>query len=252
MTLTRSHLVRLGALLLPILGWALGGGAWFCAALVAVLSVIALGVRFPQLQLFGRFVCRGDDARRCVALSFDDGPDAASTPDLLDLLRERNVQVTFFCVGERIEANPELAARIAREGHLLENHSWSHNHATNLFRLDRLEAELSRTQAVIAKMAGVTPRFFRPPMGLSNPRTFAAARALGLTVIGWSARGFDTKLRDPEEIVRRITKQLKPGAIVLLHDGGIPRERLLATVKALLDTVRKLEYEIVRLDRLMR
>ena len=89
-------------------------------------------------------------------------------------------------------------------------------------------------------------------MGLSNPRVFRAARELGLTVIGWTARGLDTRLTDPERIVARIVRRLKPGAIVLLHDGNIPASRLVATVKLLLDSLRERGYEVVRLDRMLK
>jgi peptidoglycan/xylan/chitin deacetylase (PgdA/CDA1 family) len=88
-------------------------------------------------------------------------------------------------------------------------------------------------------------------MGLSNPRIFQVARALGLTVIGWSARGLDTRITEPARIVARIERRLKPGAIILLHDGNIPAERLLATVKLLLDRLRALGYDVARLDRML-
>jgi peptidoglycan/xylan/chitin deacetylase (PgdA/CDA1 family) len=185
-----------------------------------------------------------------VALTFDDGPDAGSTPRLLDLLREAGVQAAFFGVGQRVTAQPDLAARIVREGHLLENHSFSHLNTTNFFSLARLRGELAQTQTVIEQTTGVAPRWFRPPMGLSNPRVFRAARSLGLTVVGWTARGLDTRLTDPSRIVARIARRLRPGAIILLHDGGIPADRLTLTVKILLDTLKGLGYEVVRLDRL--
>jgi peptidoglycan/xylan/chitin deacetylase (PgdA/CDA1 family) len=251
-TLSRFHVVTMGAVLLGALALAWNNMVLLGAVVVAHLTVTGLGVAFPQLRLFGPFVCRGAGSRRCVALTFDDGPDARSTPPLLELLREAGVEAAFFCVGERVAAHPELAARIVREGHLLENHSYAHNNATNFFTVARLKAELAKTQAVIEQATGVTPRWFRPPMGLSNPRVFRAARALGLTVVGWSARGLDTKLAEPERIVARIARRLEPGAIILLHDGYIPAERLVATVKTLLEKVRALGYEVVRLDRMLR
>jgi peptidoglycan/xylan/chitin deacetylase (PgdA/CDA1 family) len=236
----------------------LAGLAWwwhsallFSGVVVAFLAVVAIGVKTPQLRFFGPYVCRGLGARRCVALTFDDGPDARSTPALLDLLRQQNVGAAFFCVGQRVAAQPELAARIVREGHLLENHSYTHNNATNIFTVARLRGELTRTQAAIEEATGVAPKLFRPPMGLSNPRIFRVARALGLTVIGWTARGLDTKLTEPEQIVARIVRKLQPSAIILLHDGNIPAKRLLPTVKTLLDTLSALGYEVVRLDKML-
>jgi len=250
-TMSRYQVVKIIAVLLCALALALRSRALFSAVVVAVLTLIGLGVKIPQLRFFGPYVCRGANSRRCVALTFDDGPDPRSTPLLLEVLRGAGQSAAFFCVGQRVAAHPELAARIVLEGHLLENHSYTHSDTTNLFTVARLRAELERTQAAIQQAAGVAPRCFRPPMGLSNPRVFRAARALGLTVVGWTVRGLDTKLTDPERIVGRIVRRLEPGAIILLHDGNIPAERLVATVKSLLNTVHALGYEVVRLDRML-
>jgi peptidoglycan/xylan/chitin deacetylase (PgdA/CDA1 family) len=203
------------------------------------------------MKFFGPFLCRGKGDLWRVALTFDDGPDPRSTIALLDLLRESKVQAAFFCIGKRVAAHPELVARISREGHLVGNHSYSHSNATNLFTVGHLREELQRTQTAIQNSTGSAPECFRPPMGLSNPRIFRAAHELGLKVVGWTARGLDTRTTDPHRIVNRIIRQLKPGAIVLLHDGNIPAERLVATVKTLLDRVQTLGYEVVRLDCLL-
>ena len=166
----------------------------------------------------------------------------------MDLLRDQNVKAAFFCIGKRIEAHPEVAARIAREGHLLGNHSWSHSNLTNLFAFGRLREEMVRTQSAIEQSTGARPAWFRPPMGLSNPLIFKAARSLDLEVVGWTVRGLDTQTRSPEKIVNRIVRGLKPGAIILLHDGNVPPDKLRVTVKTLLDRLRSLDYEVVRLD----
>lgn len=250
-TVTRFQIAMLLALALGALALAWRSTLLLGGVTAAFLTVVGLGVWLPQWSLFGPYICRGTEDRRRVALTFDDGPDARSTPALLDLLREARVTASFFCVGRRVAAQEELAARMVREGHLLENHSYSHSYATNLFTVARLETELARTQAAIEKATGIAPTLFRPPMGLSNPRVFHVARTLGLKVIGWTARGFDTQRTDPDRIVARIVRQLRPGAIILLHDGGIPAERLVATVKALLASLRQQEYEVVRLDQLL-
>jgi peptidoglycan/xylan/chitin deacetylase (PgdA/CDA1 family) len=250
--MTRFQLIAIIVLVLGALAVALGKPVLCAVVAVAFAVVIGLGVAVPQLSLFGRFICRGDHSRRCVALTFDDGPDARSTPALLDWLRETGVAAAFFCVGKRVAANPELAARIVREGHLLENHSFAHSNFTNFFGVARLRREMEQTQSAIQEATGVAPKLFRPPMGLSNPRVFRAARSLGLTVVGWSARGLDTKLTEPERIAARITRRLGPGAIILLHDGNIPAERLVVTVKLLLAKLRERGYEVVRLDRMLK
>lgn len=248
---TRFHFIALIATLTAAA--ALGCGQWLLlnATLAALFIAIGLGVAVPQLSFFGPFICRGNSEKRQVALTFDDGPDARSTPALLEVLRAQEVEVAFFVIGKKVAADPKLANQILRDGHLLENHSYEHSNATNFYSTARLTAELTRTQQAIEKNTGTTPRYFRPPIGLSNPNTFHAAAALRLKVIGWSTRSLDTRLTDPERIVRRIERGLKPGAIILLHDGNIPAARLVVTVKLLLAKLREHGYEIVRLDRML-
>jgi len=208
-------------------------------------------VAIPQLSFFGEFICHGTSDKHQVALTFDDGPDPRATPALLDLLREHDVEAAFFVIGKKVDAAPELANQILRDGHLLENHTYEHSNATNFYSTKKLTAELTRTQQTIQKHTGTTPRFFRPPVGLSNPNTFHAAVALRLKVIGWNIRSLDRRITDPEQIVKRIERGLKPGAIILLHDADIPADRLVATVKLLLAKLREHGYEVVRLDRML-
>jgi peptidoglycan/xylan/chitin deacetylase (PgdA/CDA1 family) len=251
MRFTKYHLVLAFFIILGVLALMLRSGVLGICALIFWLVSVGLGVAFPRLSLFGPFLCTGSTDRRHVALTFDDGPDERSTPALLEYLRQHGVRATFFGVGKRVAAHPDLAARIVREGHLLENHSYAHSNATNFFSVARLRSELNQAQEAIRQATGVTPTCFRPPMGLSNPRIFRAAGEARLKVIGWSARGLDTKLTDSDEVVSRICRRLQPGAIILLHDGNIPPERLVTTVKTLLDRLRALDYEVVRLDHLL-
>lgn len=224
--------------------------AW--AVIFVWLVVLGCGVAIPQMQFFGNFICRGGQHGKKIALTFDDGPDPHSTPQLLELLRAEKIPAAFFCIGVRVEQHPELTARILREGHLVENHSYAHSNFTNFYLPARLRAELLRAQAAIENACGRAPNFFRPPVGLSNAGTFRVARQLNLQVIGWSIRSLDTVIAAPEKIVARIRRGLHPGAIILLHDGNIPADKLLGTVKLLLDTLRGLGYEIVRLDELLK
>jgi peptidoglycan/xylan/chitin deacetylase (PgdA/CDA1 family) len=250
-TLSRFHIVTILALLLGALALAFHNFLFVAAIVFTFLIIVGLGVAFPQMSFFGKFICRGNNLKKCVALTFDDGPDARSTPMLLDLLQAEKIEVAFFCVGKKVTANPELAARIVREGHLLQNHSYAHSHFTNFFSIARLRTELLRTQTAIQAATGIAPQFFRPPMGLSNPRTFRAAQSLDLKVVGWTIRSLDTITTDPEKIMARITRRLEPGAIILLHDGNIPAARLVPTVKLLLANLRERGYDVVRLDKML-
>jgi peptidoglycan/xylan/chitin deacetylase (PgdA/CDA1 family) len=245
---------RIGAIIALALGamaYAFGQPnlCWLVFAGFVVLT--GLGVALPQFRFFGPFVCRGNSTRRQVALTFDDGPDRHSTPALLELLQAEGISATFFCIGKRVAAERELTGRIAREGHLLGNHTYHHCNLTNCFGPKRLREELQLTQAAIAAATGTAPLYFRPPMGLSNPFTFYVARKLGLQVLGWTIRSLDTRITQPERIVQRIAERLTPGAIILLHDGNIPVDRLLPTIKLLLAKLREQNYTVVRLDKLM-
>jgi peptidoglycan/xylan/chitin deacetylase (PgdA/CDA1 family) len=224
--------------------------------LLAVLCVLSgagvgLGVSFPQWHFFGQSVCRVRTSRKAVALTFDDGPDAENTPALLALLAGWNVRATFFCIGQRAARQPELVRRLVAEGHAVENHSFHHSPATNLFSVRRLRDELARAQDELRQISGRAPQFFRPPAGLTNPRVFRVTRMLGLKVAGYTARGLDRRPDPPEEIVARLFRKLQPGAIFLLHDAGVPRERLQAVVGLLLDKLHTEGYQCLRLDELM-
>ncbi len=248
---TRFHLIALLATSTAAVALACGQWVLVNASILTLFLAIGLGVAIPQLSFFGDFICHGKSDKRQVAITFDDGPDPRATPALLELLREHDVEAAFFVIGKKVDATPELANQILRGGHLLENHTYEHSNATNFYSTRKLTTELTRAQQTIQKHTGTTPRFFRPPVGLSNPNTFHAATALRLKVIGWNIRSLDRRSTDPEQIVRRIERGLKPGAIILLHDGNIPAERLVLTVKLLLAKLREHGYEVVRLDRML-
>jgi peptidoglycan-N-acetylglucosamine deacetylase len=225
---------------------------WWLVALCSLSGLGAgLGVSFPQWQMFGESICAWATKRKIVALTFDDGPDAENTPALLALLAARKVCATFFCVGKRVGRQPELAKRMVADGHEIENHTFQHSPQTNLFSVRRLCDDLAQAQTEIQRVAGRAPEFFRPPVGLTNPRIFRATGELGLKVVGYTARGLDRRTDVPEKIVGRLLRKLQPGAIFLLHDGGVPRERLLAVVTLLLDKLEFEGYQCVRLDEMM-
>jgi len=249
--MTRFQFTALGALLISILVLIIGHWFWLIAVWGVFFIFMGFGVALPHWRFFGPFVCHGNTDKKQVALTFDDGPDARSTPALLDVLRAHEVEAAFFVIGRKVIAEPAIANQILRSGHLLENHSFAHSYATNFFPAKKLTADLTAAQQAIEKQTGTTPRYFRPPVGLSNPNTFRVTEALRLKVIGWNIRSLDTRSTDPEQIVRRIMRRLKPGAIILLHDGNIPADRLVTTVKLLLAKLREQGYEVVRLDRML-
>jgi len=156
---------------------------------------------------------------KIIALTFDDGPHPEITPLILDLLKKYNIQATFFCVGENIEKNQSLVKRIIRDGHLLGNHTNSHSRAFPFFSSSRMKKEIDVCwNRMVFSGLKDTIRLFRPPFGVTNPCLRKALKNSGFTVIGWSIRSFDTIIKNPVTVFRRVTKRIQPGSILLFHD----------------------------------
>jgi peptidoglycan/xylan/chitin deacetylase (PgdA/CDA1 family) len=253
--MSRFHVILLGLGILWLFRLAAGPDrlpTWILAAAsAAALAWMVAGVTWPGFNLFGRFLNRVPTRRRAVALTFDDGPHPDTTPALLDFLAKAGVRAAFFCVGRRVLEQPDLARRMIREGHLVANHSLAHHPATNLFSRARLRRDLAEAQAVLRDATGLTPTFFRPPMGLSNPRLFPVLKELGLTAVGWTARGLDRPGSRPETVAARLIRGVRPGAILLLHDGKLPPEAMKQTLRLLLDNLAARGYRIDPLDTLL-
>lgn len=168
--------------------------------------------------IYVKAFCRKNTTEKVVALTFDDGPDPHYTPQVLDILKTHHVQATFFCIGQKVEMYPAIILRMQAEGHLIGNHSYEHSNRFPLFPLKKMVADLSRTQKSLEQITGTSHPLFRPPFGVTNPTIAKAIRQLDYTTIGWSIRSLDTQISSPEKVLRRITRQLSPGAVILLHD----------------------------------
>lgn len=164
----------------------------------------------------------GPGGRRTVTLTFDDGPDPDVTPRVLEVLERHGARATFFCVGARVEACPELTAEIARRGHLVENHSHRHLSRFSVLGPGEQAREIDRAQEVIAAATGRAPRLFRPPAGFRNALLEPILARRGLWLASWTRRGFDTVRRNPGRILDALTPETdRPrGEILVLHDGG--------------------------------
>lgn len=160
----------------------------------------------------------GVSAAHHVALTFDDGPDPVSTPAFLDLLGERQVRATFFLLGRHALEHPDLVSRMAQEGHELAVHGWTHRAVVGIGPA-RLVRELCRTAQVLEGISGRRPRWYRPPYGILTTPALAAARSARLSTVLWSDWGVDWRRgRTPEDVLATVTRGLRPGGTVLLHD----------------------------------
>lgn len=155
-----------------------------------------------------------------IALTFDDGPDAALTPQFLDVLDTYDVHATFFVVGSNVEGNEPIIARMVDEGHSVQNHTWNHPYLTQL-TTDEIERQVELTNAAIVGAGAPEPQFARPPYGDYDGRVAGAFDAQGLQVVTWT-NALDIRDWDgpasPEQIVARVRVNLQDGGVVLLHD----------------------------------
>jgi peptidoglycan/xylan/chitin deacetylase (PgdA/CDA1 family) len=185
------------------------------------------------------------DGVGCVALTFDDGPDPVDTPKLLDLLREKGVKATFFVVGKRADQYPDIVRRTWAEGHLIANHTWSHDSLFCFLTPRRLRAEIERGTESIRRSCGFRPRFFRSPVGLRHPLLAPYLKDAGLEYVSWTIRTRDTLTANSSVLARRILKAAS-GDIILLHDhlpGGA--HAMLEVLPRVIDELRERGYQFV-------
>ncbi len=210
-------------MLLP-LAMEISAGAGAAAGLGLAAGGCAYAALWPGSQLFGRALTAPPRPGE-LALTFDDGPNPAWTPRLLDLLARHGVHATFFLVGSYAARQPGLVRQMAAAGHGIGNHSWSHPNLA-LSSAGRIEEELFRTSHTLEEITGAPIRFFRPPFGARRPETLRIARGMGLTPVLWNAMTSDWKNPSAEAIAerlaRKIDRQERRGraANIVLHDGS--------------------------------
>jgi peptidoglycan-N-acetylglucosamine deacetylase len=170
----------------------------------------------PSSQLFGPTIRRTGDGS-AMALTFDDGPNPAVTPSLLNLLDRHNVRATFFLIGRHVRAFPAVAKEVAERGHTIGNHTDTHP-ALTFLSTRRIAEELSRCDDAIEAATGRKPRWMRPPFGFRGPQLGGIVRRRGAGVVMWSAMAWDWKPQPAEPVIRRL-RRARGGDIVLLHDG---------------------------------
>ena len=179
---------------------------------------------WPTSQIFGRTLIAPRRPGE-LAITFDDGPNEEWTPKLLDLLARRDVKATFFLIGACAERQPDLVRRIASEGHLIGNHSWSHLNLA-LTGKSRVKEELRRTSEVLEQITGSAVRWFRPPFGARRPAVLRVAREQSLTPVMWNAMTNDWKEPSEERIASRLIAKIDHlhrrgfAGNIVLHDGG--------------------------------
>jgi peptidoglycan/xylan/chitin deacetylase (PgdA/CDA1 family) len=193
----------------------LAGGVSLSLATAAAWQMYA-----PRSQFYGRTFIGTPGVGRKLALTFDDGPNPACTPQLLEVLARHNVRATFFLIGRWVEQQPELARAVQAAGHEVGNHTYNHPNLA-LCSADRVRQELSQAQGAMENAGLTNPRqLFRPPFGARRPATLRTARSLGYNPVNWTVTTYDWKPTTAERIEQHVHRQLKGGDVLLFHDGG--------------------------------
>ena len=216
---------------------------WLLAAVLGNHFFLGALVMWPRDRLLGANLVtlpRSSRENGFVALTFDDGPDPGVTPRVLDLLDRYGAKASFFCIGRRAAAYPDIVRDIVRRGHSVENHSHRHPHCFAFYLPHVLKREIDDAQAALQSITGIRPRFFRAPMGLRSPALDPVVVRSALIYVSWTRRGWDCVSRSPAKVLRRITSRLAAGDVILLHDGSWATARgggpvVLAVLPQLLD-----------------
>jgi peptidoglycan-N-acetylglucosamine deacetylase len=206
----------------------LGAEAWPWAAGAVAANHAVLGAvgMWPRSTMLGPNITRLPEAsiaRREIALTFDDGPDPDVTPRVLDILDAHGLRASFFCITENAARHPDLCREIARRGHAVENHSRKHLLDFALRGPGGTRREVSAAQSDLAAITGRLPRFFRAPAGIRSPFLDPVLHDLGLKLVSWTRRGFDTRRSDANEVAMLLVAGMAAGDILLMHDGNCAR-----------------------------
>jgi peptidoglycan/xylan/chitin deacetylase (PgdA/CDA1 family) len=219
------------------------------AALVVFLAPdpwLILQFVMPSQQAFGPALTAFATSRNEVWLTIDDGPDPASTPELLDLLARHRARATFFVVGEQVAKHPDLARRIAAEGHTIGNHTQSHPSASFWCASPaRTAGEIDGCVAALLLANAPFERYFRPPVGVRNPFLDPQLCVRGMDLVLWSARGREGAGGSADAALSRIASGIRPGAILLAHEAGPRAKERLAFVERLLELLAMGGYRCV-------
>lgn len=226
-----------------------------------ILSILPLsGKAFrPPNSLFGEVVNKVNTEKKVVALTFDDGPSSLYTEQILAILKEKGVKATFFLTGLNMKGNEKLVKRMAREGHIVANHSFSHKNLV-LAGKETIREEIEKNEVLVQELAGVSYKLFRAPYGAYNsPILMNYLKGEDYLVVGWSVDPQDWKTQDVDYLVKNVLENVEPGAIILLHDGpenlgrkeGLRREGTVRAVGTIIEELRKKGYRFLTMVELI-
>lgn len=231
-----------------------------------VLAVLAAGLFTALFTIFfdqavlvrkGTIYHVGVDDK-IVALTFDDGPSPEWTPKILDALKKSGVKATFFMLGKHVEEYPDIAKRVAEEGHDIGNHTYVHPNLL-FYNKNELKQEIKKAEDVIYAATGVRTKYFRPPKAWLSKREKAKIKEIGYKIILWSLNSKDWVTFDDKYIIRYLVKNVRPGDIILFHDSGGAfsveggdRHETVLTIPRLVEKLEAKGYRFVTITELLK
>jgi peptidoglycan/xylan/chitin deacetylase (PgdA/CDA1 family) len=228
--------------------------------IIAVIWIFVLVITWFSLTVIGSFHIRWDYFLKAhhknekvndnvISLTFDDGPNEVYTIKVLELLKMYNFKATFFLIGNKIEENSSIVKEIINQGHTIGNHTFSHSNNFGFLKTNEVVNDLKKTNKIIENFHGLKMKLYRPAFGVTNPRISKAVKKLKMTAIGWSVRSLDTTKDSKETIIKRITKNLKKGDVVLLHDTS---QKTVEVLEQLLIFLDKKRWKSITVDQLLK
>ncbi len=222
---------------------------YFYIILVGVYSLVLFyGCYYVGSNFFIPIICSIKTDKKVIALSFDDGPAAENTLQILQMLKNNNAEAAFFCIGNRIAGNEEILKQAYDEGHLIGNHTFSHHFWFDMFPAKKMLADMRMMDQAMNSVIGKTPKLFRPPYGVTNPNLKKAIIQGNYIPVGWSMRSMDTVIKDEKKLLNKVISKIKPGAVFLFHDTS---NTTVAVLPAIIKHIQANGYEIIRLDKML-
>lgn len=216
-----KHWVTVTTITISIILTALLAVEYLLLALVLGGVVLAVTLFFGVTQVrFNYFVNSVNHGLKGVSLTFDDGPDRDTTLRILDILDKHQVKGTFFLIGKNIPGNEDIVKDILNRGHLIGNHSYSHDKTLPTKGAKTLKEEFDRCGELLTQLAGRIPVFVRIPFGLSTPNYYRALKGTSYIPVGWDFRTFDTMYKEKEKLKEVFVAKAKDASIILLHDAN--------------------------------
>lgn len=229
------------------------------ALAVSAASATAVAAGYQSMSPTGQWYGRtfiGNPHSRQLALTFDDGPNDPHTPQLLEVLAKHNAHATFFLIGRYVRQLPQITCEISAAGHAIGNHTFTH--PLLIFKSkSEIRRELIDCHAAIEDSIGASSNLFRPPFGGRRPAVLRIARELGLQTIMWNITGYDWNAPPASEIEKKISRRIRGGDVILLHDGGhkqigVDRSQTILATGRLVERYKKEGFEFVTIPEMLK